>query len=119
VTMQIIDTVTPQSFFYVENVPLEGASYGLGFYWNVRASAWFFDIDDPFGNPVVHGLRITAGRNLLVQSVNSLQPPGVFFVWDTSGGDVDPGINDLGVRVLLIYIPAADVAAIQAGTFSP
>ncbi len=117
-TMLVLDTVSPESFYYEEQVPLEGSIYSVTLYWNSRASAWFFDLDDPNGDPVVYGLRVTTGRNLLAQSVSSTQPPGVFYVFDTSGSDTDPGQNDLGTRVLLVYVPAADVAAIQAGTFA-
>ncbi len=110
---KIIDTPSGD-YFYAEQVNLDGATYTIGFYWNVRASAWFFDIDDPSGNPIVHGLRVTAGRILLRQSVNPAQPPGQFYIYDTSGGDVDPGINDLGTRVLVVYIPITDSTAIGA-----
>lgn len=110
----IIDNVSPASYYYDEQVSLDGALYTLGFYWNARAAQWFVDIDDADGNAVVHGLALTAGRLPLLQSASATRPTGQFLVFDSSNQDSDPGQDDLGTRVLLAYASATDIAAAES-----
>ena len=42
---------------------------------------------------------------------SSLLPAGELIFIDTSGNNLDPGEDDLGVRVLLVYLEEADLIA--------
>jgi len=46
-------------------VPINGLRYGFTFKWNVPANNWVIDIDDPDGNPLVHGIPMVTGVDLL------------------------------------------------------
>jgi hypothetical protein len=48
-------------------VPLGGINYQLRVYWSDPATAWILDINDEGGAPVVLGLAIVTGVNLLEQ----------------------------------------------------
>ena len=81
-------------------VSLEGADYRFSFAWNYRASYWAMSIDG-----VISGLALRVGvsEDLLRYVPSTSKPPGKFYLVDTSGQDLDPGIDELGGRVLLLY----------------
>jgi hypothetical protein len=97
------------SFFDVQ-ATLDGATYTLEFRWNVRLGAWFLAILDETGStPIQTGIRLVANWRLGSANV-ALQPPGSLFAHDTSGQGLDPGFEDLGTRVQLVYLTAAEMA---------
>lgn len=93
-------------FFDLQAV-LDGTTYTLQFRWNVRCSAWFMDVlDETADNVLVGGLQLVVDFPLGVYQTGR-NPPGVFMLIDASGLGLDPGINDLGQRVRLLYFTAA------------
>jgi hypothetical protein len=105
---QIIPTRSDLPFFDLQT-ELEGVTYTLQFRWNVRASRWFLDVLDAEGAKVlVASVKLVADYPLAIYR-SDRQPRGCFFAADTGGGGVDPGINDLGKRVQLYYLTAAEL----------
>lgn len=89
-------------------VALEGATYTLEFRWNVRLGAWFMALLDSQGTtPIAVGLRLVANWYLDAYSVGG--PPGRFAALDTSNLNTDPGFDDLGTRVQIVYSTAAEL----------
>lgn len=101
-----IDSSSPS--FSIE-VTLEGQSYLLDFHWNERAEGWFFSISDLIGVSLLAGMRLVVGFPMTARYKSELLPPGVFVALDTSGADLDPGISDLGSRVVLQYVESSDL----------
>lgn len=97
-----IDSSSPH---YEFQTTLDGTTYGFEFRWNTRASAWFFSILDSAGNYLLSELRLIVGFPLAERTRNENLPPGILIASDTTGGGADPGLNDLGSRVKLIYFP--------------
>jgi hypothetical protein len=87
---------------YSQQVTLDGVTYILEFAWNRRAERWFMSISDGEG-PIATGMKVVADRPLLTYVSNTRRPPGELMALDTSGGEIDPGLHDLGDRVLLMY----------------
>jgi hypothetical protein len=83
---------------YTMTVTLEGVAYSFSFVWNYRSLCWEMSISG-----FIDGLAIRVGVDLLAACPVEGQPPGNFVAFDTSGKEQDPGINDLGSRVLLLY----------------
>lgn len=96
----------PQYDFQVE---LDGQTYGLNFFWNDRSEAWFMGVSDADG-PIVDGVRVVVGFPLGRRCRDARMPPGTFQAQDTTGAHQDPGLNDLGSRTQIYYIPLADLA---------
>jgi hypothetical protein len=63
VTYTIPLTTTPQTL----SVSLGGSQYNLRVLWNSAASCWMLDIYDASNNPVVLGIAIVTGVDLLRQ----------------------------------------------------
>jgi hypothetical protein len=53
----------PQTF----NIPIGGATYGFRVQWNVANASWVIDISDASGNPIVSGIPMVTGADLLQQ----------------------------------------------------
>ncbi len=104
----IVPIGTLQAYDSVD-VTLSGVSFRLVFYWNNRdgsnnpaGGAWILSLNDSLDNPIVSGIKMVLGLNLLSPfALNA--PEGSLFLVDLSGHDIDPGFNDLGNRVILIY----------------
>ena len=91
-------------------VQLGGVNYSLTTRWNDRASAWILDVALEDGTPLASGLALRAGQ--AVGSFIRRLPggwPGMLFCEDTSGRDLDPGFQDLGTRVRLVYVTAEEL----------
>lgn len=95
--------------FFDMVVPLDGVNYTLQFRWNVRASAWYLDVlDEPGTTVLLAGLKIVADWPLAAYTT-ARQPPGLFVAVDSSGANIDPTLEDFGVRVNLLYFTATEL----------
>lgn len=90
--------------FFDVRVILSEDEYVLSFNWNERESAWYMSLFDSLSVPIKEGVRLSVGNALLRSLTYSpRRPPGDFIVLDTSNKDIDPGLTDLGQRVIVVY----------------
>ncbi len=97
--------VAHQSF----TVDLDGEPYIIELRWNNRASAWFLSLYTPTNAPLLLGRRVVIGVPMLRRHRTPAFPPGEMLAVDTTGANQDPGANDLGARVVLMYATAAEL----------
>lgn len=98
-----IDPQVPDQQFQVE---LDAVTYTFRFKWNSRGNGWFMDLLDAGENPLLYGRRVVLGWPLLIRFSNFAGfPQGTLEAVDTSGQDLEAGINDLGARVVVMYTP--------------
>jgi len=111
----LLVTTYPQEENYNMQVSLEGVTYVLSFLWNARCEAFFISMSSVDGTKLVSGVKLCASTPLFANV--RLGPPGVLFVYDSSGQDKDPGKLELGKdkRCQLYYLTAAEVALLQQG----
>ena len=89
---------TPDAFTVIE---LEGEDYGFRTYWNERNGSWHCSIFDASQNPLVYNKRVGT-YTLLSRNVPAI--PGKVIAVPVDDLDIsDPGENDLGVRILIMY----------------
>jgi hypothetical protein len=87
---------------------IDTVSYVLRVRWNTRDAAWCIDAWERDGTTAIaFGVKIVVGI-LLGQAIQHPLFMAGMFAWDTSGSDLDPGLNDLGNRVLLVSLTAGD-----------
>lgn len=111
VVVPILRGVDDAGYFDLQ-ATLDGVTYTLEFRWNVRLGAWFMNVLDAEGvEPRLIGVRLVADYPL-AQNIVDRDPPGYFLAVDTgaaAGFGVDPGFDDLGSRVQLVYVPEAEI----------
>jgi hypothetical protein len=91
----------PQTF----TVVLEGATYGIRLYWLVPAQCWVIDLSDASGNPLINGIPLITGTNLLTQYRRYVGPPGqLLVISDHLPPDAVPNFTDLGITGHLFYL---------------
>lgn len=87
---------------YKKVAAIEGTDYTFQFDWNERESKWYMRIY--FGDEIlVSGVKIIINFPLLRNYVDERLPPGIIYAIDTYGNGEDPGLNDFGTRVILLY----------------
>lgn len=93
---------------YTQRTVLDGREYLLRFRWNQRAAKWYLSIYDQNEIPIYEGIKIVTNFPLLgYRIVDARRPPGEIIAVDVTS-DRDPGLYDLGSRVVLMYVDAAD-----------
>jgi hypothetical protein len=107
---QLIPTLTDGTQAYTVTVRLDGVSFRFDFAWNERGGFWAFILSDAAGEQLMRR-KVVVGLPLTARFVDPRLPPGDFIALDTSGQDVEAGLQDLGDRVQLVYLEAADLAA--------
>lgn len=91
----------PQSF----QIPLVGVTYGMTVVWNVPNASWMIDIADASGNPILSGIPMVTGVDLLSQY--AYLSFGFQLVCQTDNApDAVPTFSDLGLTGhLYVIIP--------------
>lgn len=84
-------------------VQLAGITYRLSVRWNGMQGIWFIDIDTDAGAPIVHGIPMITGADLLGQYQHLGLGGGLYVLTD---GDPDalPTYDGLGTASKLYFV---------------
>ena len=93
---------------------LDGVTFELTLTWNERESAWYLAIADSDGAVIRSGIRLALDWPLLRQVVDDRRPAGELYAIDVESTGVDAGREDLGGRVRLYYVTAAERVVLEA-----
>lgn len=97
--------VWPTGIYYFEQPwTLDGTTYVLTMRYNLRAQCWYMDVADATGSAIVCGIPLLATRDLLKQYSAYNVPKGLMFVFDPSGQNATPGMDDFSVNHRLMYL---------------
>jgi len=103
--MAIVQIPTSQSLpFYSQKTLLDGQTYTLQFKWNDREEAWYLDLLTDLEEPISMGIKIVTDWPLNRRITDPAAPPGVISAIDTTGAGTNPGFEDLGNKIILVYI---------------
>lgn len=92
-----------------ERVQLDGVTFQFRFRFNARLSAWFFDVEDETGVPLVLARKVVIDWPFLRQNQHTAGiPAGHILAFDTTLRDIRPLLDDFGTRVLLGYLDQAE-----------
>ena len=96
--------------FYTMTVTLDGSDYVLGFRYNQREDAWYFDISLTDGTLLVAGVKVICNRPLLRRFADVRLPLGHLVAFSSGTDASPPGLAELGVdkRVTLVYVPVGE-----------
>lgn len=91
-------------------VELDNVTYTLNLFYNDRDGGWYLTIGDASNNPILGCQRCVVNYPIgWKQCYNTSMPPGSIQFQDTSGQGLDPGLNDMGARVTMLYFDAAEL----------
>jgi hypothetical protein len=95
--------------FYRFQVELDEVTYGLAFRWNYEAGAWFLTLYTSEDEVILAGVKVVVDWPVGSRSADPRMPPGALQFLDTTGARQDPGEEDLGSRVVLLYFTEAEL----------
>jgi hypothetical protein len=105
-----IRTDRPELTFRVR---LDGTIYGMRLAYMRRhvdtVGVWMLDILSSTGAPIVLGIRVVEGIDLLGPYRSRNVPPGILRCVDTLGNDTDPTRQGLRGAQRLVYRPIEDI----------
>ncbi len=99
---------------FTQRTSLDGVTFEFGFNWNERESAWYMSVADTDGLTLRDGVRMALSWPLLLSVADARRPGGELYLIDVDGTGVEAGLDDLGVRAVLIYVTAAEAAVLEA-----
>lgn len=88
------------------NVVLDGETFIFEFHYNARADRWTVHVFDVTETPVRHGVRLVLMDDLLRRVALETKPAGSLNVVDTTGADIEPDGETLGVETQVRYAEA-------------
>jgi hypothetical protein len=98
----------------VQFVDLDGRTYGLELRWNERSNRWMLALRDSADRLMCAPEPLVVGTPMFARHNGKSLPLGILVAVDLQSGPndegaIDPGLGDLGTRVVLIYIELADI----------
>lgn len=111
--------ITPSDPWQEITVPLDDTDgsttpYIFEIRWNPRESAWYLNLFEANGDPIITGIKIVLGMYLGRRSRHSFFRKGVLVAIDTSNQGKEAGLDDLGTRVVLRRYTAQEVVTGRA-----
>lgn len=96
---EIPTSTTPQAF----QIALAGVTYNLVLKWNLQNGSWMIDIADADNNPLVNGIPLITGADLLAQYAY-LGIGGQLRVQTDTDVDAVPTAENLGTHGHLYFV---------------
>jgi len=90
--------------FYNYNIDLENINYFFEFQWNGRFGRWLLTISDVDQVPLMAGIPLEPGLDLLGLMTSADLPPGLLMLMPADGVDTVCGRDDLGENFYLAYV---------------
>lgn len=92
-------------------VGLDGRAYLLDLRWSQREERWYMDLRSSAGDLLAGAIKLVVGVPLLRRfGRRDDLPPGELLVVDGRTPARDPGLDDLGDIVQLVYADASELA---------
>ncbi len=96
----------------VDDVP-----YVFRVYWNPRdrdveagiEGAWYFDVSEADDTPIATGVKVVLGVFLARTTRHRLTRRGALLAYDTTRANREATFTDIGWRVLMLWIPEAEI----------
>lgn len=101
--MAILEIPKLPSSNYEFRIDLEGSTYNLSLKYNKRENRWYLNIKDEQDNPIVMGIKMVLNTSLVERFQDDRLPPGTLFLLNQTDINVDPGLEDFGTEIILLY----------------
>lgn len=98
---------------YDFSTTIENATYTFLVQWNYRENSWYINVTDSGGSILINSIKLCLGAFLGRVVPSAPFTSGIFVAVDTAGGSQEAGFDDLGSRVVVKYVAASDLFALQ------
>lgn len=92
---------------YTFRVELDSIIYIINIRYNTYMDKWLLDIKSSSDSPIIMGIPLLLGTNLLDRYVDSRLPAGDLFMYNIEDETIDGGIDDLGDNLIMMYMESA------------
>lgn len=90
------------------DIDLESTPYRFEFQWNDRDSSWYMSLFETDNTPILLSKRVSLTSDLFSPR-GAKSPPGELHAVDTGGALMPPAIDELGNRVVLVYLESTEL----------
>jgi hypothetical protein len=90
-----------------QTLTLDGTRFRLDTYTNRFDGAWYLDLYDADEEPLILGLGLVTGLDLLFPYRYLAVPAGVLFINPLTGDSVDPGLTSFTDKDVALYYQTA------------
>lgn len=128
--MATILPLRPSVGSYRFTLPIDDVQYQFRLKWNSvergtggvpgpgAKGVWYMDVLEFDGTPIIVGVKIVLGAYLGRWNNHPLFLNGVFVARSSAPVHEDPGFDDLGSTVQVLYFNRSDLASEMLGAFS-
>lgn len=94
-----------------QTITLDGNQFNLRCTWNTREEAWYLDINNAVGSPLLVGSRLSPDTPIIRKYGNDKLPKGEIMLYDTKQDPSNSKVtfDNLGGRYILVYITAKEL----------
>ena len=109
--MAVVVPLDASSSAYSVRCQLAGEDFQFDVNWNERDSSWYFSLSDGEATPILSGVKIVPGHDFLRYCPEiERKPRGVLVALDTSTQETRPGRDELGDRVIVLFLEPEDLS---------
>lgn len=103
--MAILRVPLNHSLYHYEfRVELGSMIYVFEIRYNTYMGTWIFSIYDSANDPIIMGLPLLVGIDLLRRYTDDRLPPGRLFMYNLENNNQDGEEKDLGDNLLMLYL---------------
>lgn len=84
-------------------IDLASTTYSIYLFWNVAVSCWMINLNDASGNPIIQGIPLVTGADLLAQ-YSYMNLGGALIVQTDFATDDIPTLSNLGAESHLYFV---------------
>lgn len=95
---------------YELTLTLNSVVFILRFYFNTRLNSWVMQLKDSTGTVILGGVPVQTNVSIIAQYIYDNFPLGEVVPIDETGEERNPGEEDLGNDIKMIYVEPDEVA---------
>jgi len=92
---------------YEFRISLDNVFFTLAFRFNFRMNRWFMDVKDAEDIPLIVGVPLLQGSDLIERFKAATLPDGHFIMLNLEDETIEARAEDLGINSLLLYADTA------------
>lgn len=108
--MSVVIPFNPSPSF-IQSITLDNIVLNFKFIWSGRNNSWSMDILDAVNSPILQGIKILNGWELIQKYTDTRLPQGVIIVVSLQGDEKEIDRDGMNDRYQLVYFTEAEVNA--------